>query len=188
MQTKKKWADFATMIPSPHDSNGNRDKPDRPIAADGFWMERALSRAVDAARMGEVPVGAVLVGPEGMLAEAGNSPIRFHDPTAHAEILALRTASASLGNYRLPNTTLYVTLEPCIMCMGALIQARISRLVYGAADPKTGAASSVYAIGRDGRLNHDIEIRGGILADRCGELLRTFFKSRRSGKDPAEPE
>lgn len=131
--------------------------------------------------MGEVPVGAVLIGTEGMLGVAGNSPIRFNDPTAHAEILALRIASAKLHNYRLPNTTLYVTLEPCIMCMGALIQARVSRLVYGATDPKTGAASSVYAIGSDGRLNHGIEVCGGILADRCGELLRTFFKTRRSG-------
>ena len=174
-------ADFAKMIVNPYDRNHHRDKPDRPLPVDEFWMERALSRAQDAALMGEVPVGAVLIGPEGMLAEAGNSPIRFHDPTAHAEILAIRAASASMHNYRLPNTTLYVTLEPCIMCMGALIQARISRLVYGATDPKTGAASSLYTIGSDGRLNHDIEIRGGILADRCGDLLRAFFKTRRAG-------
>ncbi len=150
-------------------------------ARDVFWMERAIAEAVDAATMGEVPVGAVLVGEEGLIAAAGNSPIRMSDPTAHAEILALRQACKAAGNYRLPNTTLYVTLEPCIMCMGALIQARIGRLVFGAADPKTGAAASLYAIGSDNRLNHGIDIRGGILADRCGELLRIFFKNRRNG-------
>ncbi|HBG18688.1 MAG TPA: tRNA adenosine(34) deaminase TadA [Desulfobulbaceae bacterium] len=151
------------------------------VVTDEFWMEQALAQAMDAAKMGEVPVGAVLVGEEGLLAAAGNSPIRLNDPTAHAEILTLRKASEALKNYRLPNTTLYVTLEPCIMCMGALIQARIGRLVYGATDPKTGAAASVYTIGRDGRLNHEIEIHGGILADRCGDLLRAFFKTRRAG-------
>lgn len=150
-------------------------------ATDEYWMEQALVQAAAAAKMGEVPVGAVLIGDEGLLAAAGNSPIRLSDPTAHAEILALRQAAAGRNNYRLPQTTLYVTLEPCVMCMGALIQARIARLVYGAADPKTGAAASVYAIGGDGRLNHGIEIRGGILADRCGELLRAFFKARRTG-------
>ena len=148
---------------------------------DESWMELAIAEAMNAATVGEVPVGAVLIGEDGLLAAAGNSPITLSDPTAHAEILALRRAGKALGNYRLPNTTLYVTLEPCIMCMGALIQARIGRLVYGAADPKAGAAASLYAIGSDNRLNHGIEIRGGILADRCGELLRTFFKNRRSG-------
>lgn len=148
---------------------------------DIVWMEMALAEAMNAANMGEVPVGAVLVGADGLLGAAGNSPIRMSDPTAHAEILALRQASSSRQNYRLPGTTLYVTLEPCIMCMGALIQARIGRLVYGATDAKTGAASSVYTIGSDGRLNHNIEICSGILADRCGELLRTFFRNRRNG-------
>lgn len=186
MQTKSN--DFDKMIPDRNGTNRTEVIQEQQTSADMFWMERALSEARDAARLGEVPVGAVLVGPEGLLASAGNSPIRLHDPTAHAEILAIRAASASLHNYRLPGTTLYVTLEPCIMCMGALIQARIGRLVYGATDPKTGAASSVYTVGSDGRLNHDIEIRGGILADSCGELLRAFFKNRRSGRDPAEPE
>ena len=149
---------------------------------DSYWMEKALLQAENAGRMGEVPVGAVLVGPEGMLAAAGNSPIRLNDPTAHAEILTLRMASAASQNYRLPDTSLYVTLEPCIMCMGALIHARIRRLIFGATDPKTGAACSVYTIGTDGRLNHAIEISGGILADRCGDLLRSFFRQRRETK------
>lgn len=175
------------MIFTTHDMHSGLDVQAKNTSSDEFWMEQAFFQALGAARKGEVPVGAVLVGPEGMLAAAGNSPIGLHDPTAHAEILVLRTASANISNYRLPNTTLYVTLEPCIMCMGALIQARISRLVYGADDPKTGAASSVYTIGSDGRLNHRIEVRGGILADRCGELLRAFFKTRRGGSYPAEP-
>lgn len=168
-------------VARPDGTSGDLDVPQPAASTDEFWMEQALAQAMDAAKMGEVPVGAVLVGEEGLLAAAGNSPIRLNDPTAHAEILALRKASEALKNYRLPNTTLYVTLEPCIMCMGALIQARVGRLVYGATDPKTGAAASVYTIGRDGRLNHDIEIRGGILADRCGDLLRTFFRNRRAG-------
>jgi tRNA(adenine34) deaminase len=149
---------------------------------DEYWMEQALDHAEAAGRHGEVPVGAVLVGADGLLAGAGNSPIRLSDPTAHAEILTLRKAGQRLGNYRLPATTLYVTLEPCIMCMGALVQARVSRLVYGATDPKTGAAASVYAIGNDGRLNHSITICGGILAGRCATLLINFFKDRRADR------
>jgi len=150
-------------------------------ATDEYWMEHALQQAREAAGLGEVPVGAVLVGKDGLLAAAGNSPIRFADPSAHAEILAIRGGAQLLQNYRLPDTTLYVTLEPCIMCMGALIQARISRLVYGAADPKTGAATSLYAIGSDPRLNHTIAVTGGVLADRCGQLLKDFFKEKRGG-------
>lgn len=169
------------IVERPAETSNGRNVLQPAAATDVFWMEQALAQAMDAAKMGEVPVGAVLVGEEGLLAASGNSPIRLNDPTAHAEILALRQASEALKNYRLPNTTLYVTLEPCIMCMGALIQARVGRLVYGATDPKTGAAASVYTIGRDGRLNHDIEICGGILADRCGDLLRTFFKTKRAG-------
>ncbi len=152
------------------------------LPTDEYWMKQALYHAGEAGRHGEVPVGAVLVGVDGLLAGAGNSPIRLFDPTAHAEILALRTAGQQLGNYRLPATTLYVTLEPCIMCMGALVQARVSRLVYGATDPKTGAAASVYAIGSDGRLNHSMTICGGILADRCATLLKNFFKNRRADR------
>lgn len=147
------------------------------------WMRKAIALAGEAGRQGEVPVGAVLIENNIVIAEAHNSPILLHDPTAHAEILAIRRASKELQNYRLPqNTTLYVTLEPCIMCMGALIQARVSRLVYGASDPKTGAASSIYCIGSDGHLNHEIEISSGVLADQCGALLRDFFRERRTAK------
>jgi len=149
---------------------------------DCFWMQEALSCARDAGTQGEVPVGAVLIDKDGVLAAAGNSPIRLHDPTAHAEILAIRHAASHLQNYRTPFTTLYVTLEPCIMCMGALIHARVGRLVYGATDPKTGAASSIYSIGSDDRLNHDIEICSGILADQCGSLLKDFFTNRRANQ------
>ncbi len=146
---------------------------------DEHWMREALLFAEEAASRGEIPVGAVLIDKKGLLAAAGNSPISRHDPTAHAEILVMRRAGKDVQNYRLPGTTLYVTLEPCIMCMGAMIHARIDRLVYGATDPKTGAAASVYTIGTDGCLNHRIEISSGILAERCGALLKAFFKARR---------
>jgi len=145
-------------------------------------MQHALFHAEEAALNGEIPVGAVLIGDSGVIAAAGNSPIRNHDPTAHAEIIVLRNAAAQLQNYRLPGTTLYVTLEPCIMCMGALIHARINRLVYGATDPKTGAATSVYNIGNDGVLNHKVEICGGVFAKKSSDLLKSFFKSRRKEK------
>lgn len=146
-------------------------------------MAQAIALAKEAGLQGEVPVGAVLVVQNTVLAEAYNSPILLHDPTAHAEILAIRRATEKVQNYRLPReTTLYVTLEPCIMCMGALIQARVHRLVYGASDPKTGAASSLYTIGSDSRLNHDIEITSGVLTDQCGSLLRDFFRERRAIK------
>ena len=145
-------------------------------------MQQAILQAKEAALNGEIPVGAVLIGENGLLAAARNGPIRNQDPTAHAEIIALRNAATQLQNYRLPGTTLYVSLEPCIMCMGALIHARIKRLVYGATDPKTGAATSVYSIGSDGFLNHKIEICGGVLAKESSDLLKTFFKSRRKQK------
>jgi tRNA(adenine34) deaminase len=151
-------------------------------AQDEYWMQLALLQAAKAADNGEIPVGAVLIGKEGLLAAAGNSPIRHQDPTAHAEIIVIRSAAALLHNYRLPGTTLYVTLEPCVMCMGALIQARIERLVYGATDPKTGAADSVYFIGNDGCLNHKIQVRGGVLAKQSSILLKAFFKARRKEK------
>ena len=153
---------------------------------DDFWMGRALTQARAAAQRGEVPVGAVLIGAEGVLAEAGNGPIGQHDPTAHAEILVLREGANKRGNYRLSGTTLYVTLEPCLMCMGALLHARVDRLVYGAVDPKSGAADSLYSIGRDGRLNHSLAVTGGVLAAECGELLRTFFQNRRKPRISAE--
>ncbi len=149
---------------------------------DEYWMQQALLQAEKVAKNGEIPVGAVLIDENGMLASGGNNPIGNRDPTAHAEILVIRSAGEILQNYRLPGTTLYVTLEPCIMCMGAILHARIKRLVYGAADPKTGAVDSVYSIGNDGFLNHKIEIRGGVLAEQCSSLLKTFFRSRRKDK------
>ncbi|MDK9707372.1 MAG: tRNA adenosine(34) deaminase TadA [Desulforhopalus sp.] len=150
------------------------------IEIDEQWMALALQQAREAGLWGEVPVGAVLVAGEQLLAAAGNSPISLSDPSAHAEILAIRGAAKRLGNYRLPETTMYVTLEPCIMCMGALIQARVSRLVYGATDPKTGAATSLYTLGNDQRLNHKITVTGGVLAIECAALLKNFFRGRRS--------
>lgn len=151
-------------------------------AMDEHWMELALHHAGEAAQRGEVPVGAVLVGKDGLLAAAGNNPIHLSDPSAHAEMIVIRAAAQLLQNYRLPGTTLYVTLEPCIMCMGALILARIDRLVYGATDPKTGAAQSLYTLGDDRRLNHVLSVTGGILADQCADLLTGFFRARRGGR------
>ncbi len=148
---------------------------------DIYWMQRALLQAHNTAIKGEVPVGAVLISQGELLAEAANQTISNSDPTAHAEILVLRRGAAILQNYRLPGTTLYVTLEPCIMCVGAMIHARISRLVYGTPDPKTGAVSSRYSIGTDGKLNHSILITGSVLAEPCGKVLRDFFRKKRSG-------
>ena len=143
-------------------------------------MARALEMAREAREHGEVPVGAVLVGPGGEeLAASGNAPIASHDATAHAEIRTLREAGRAAGNYRLPGTTMYVTLEPCPMCAGALLQARVSRLVFGAPDPRTGACGSVVDLLRDNRWNHRIEVVGGILAEQCSTLLRAFFAARR---------
>ena len=142
------------------------------------WMEEALRLAADAAAEGEVPVGAVLVRDGTMLGSGCNNPISINDPTAHAEINALRQAAEKVTNYRLGGT-LYVTLEPCLMCMGAIIHSRIERLVFGARDPKTGAAESIYQIGADRRLNHTLNIQGGLLEERCSRLLKDFFKERR---------
>lgn len=143
-------------------------------------MARALAEARAAARRGEVPVGALLVAKGGeVLAAAGNRTIADHDPSAHAEIVVLRQAAAALVNHRLPGTTLYVTLEPCVMCVGALIQARIARLVYGASDPKAGAVASLFQLAADPRLNHRFAVQGGVLAAECGHLLRDFFRQRR---------
>jgi len=143
-------------------------------------MTRALAQARQAQEQGEVPVGAVLVGPEGdVLAECGNAPIASHDTTAHAEIRALREAGRTVGNYRLPDTTMYVTLEPCPMCTGALLQARVARLVFGAPDPRTGACGSVIDLLRENRWNHRIEVAGGVLSEECATLLREFFSVRR---------
>lgn len=143
-------------------------------------MGEALAAAREGLAAGEVPVGAVVVGEGGeILARACNQPITLHDPTAHAEVLALRQAAARVGNYRLPGVGLYVTIEPCIMCVGALIAARVRRLVFGGADPKAGACVSLYRLPEDGRLNHRIEVVGGVREAECRELLQEFFRARR---------
>ncbi len=144
------------------------------------FMQQALFQARLARAQGEVPVGAVVVGRDGgVLGRAHNMPIAANDPTAHAEIVALRRVAESCANYRLPGTTLYVTLEPCAMCLGAMLQARVERLVFGAADPKSGAAGSVVDLTNVPLFNHHIEVVGGVLAAECGALLSDFFKERR---------
>lgn len=147
--------------------------------ADDHWMDQALACAWQAAEQGEVPVGAVLVRDGVMIASGYNRPIGDHDPSAHAEMVALRAAARDSGNYRLPGTTLYVTLEPCAMCAGAIIHARVQRLVFGAADPKAGAVHSVYDLIAQPRLNHRVEWVGGVREQACGEILRNFFRARR---------
>jgi len=142
-------------------------------------MRRALMLARQAEAAGEVPVGAVLVRAGEVIAEGWNHPIGAHDPSAHAEMMALRAAGAKLQNYRLTDTTLYVTLEPCAMCAGAIVHARVARVVFGADDPKAGAAGSVFNLLASEKLNHRAEIVGGVLAHECGELLRRFFQQRR---------
>jgi len=143
-------------------------------------MRQALSEAKQAAREDEVPVGAVIVAQDGtLLAKEHNRTIKLCDPTAHAEILALRKASRTLGNYRLLNTTLYVTIEPCIMCMGALLQARVAKIVFGAKDPKCGGAGSCYNLAADAALNHTIDVQAGLLEDECRSLIQEFFRAKR---------
>ena len=143
-------------------------------------MRQALLEAQQAAREDEVPVGALLVAQDGtMLAKAHNRTITLSDPTAHAEILALREASRTLGNYRLLNTTLYVTIEPCIMCMGALLQARVAKIVFGAKDPKCGGAGSCYNLAADAALNHTIDVQAGLLENECRSLIQEFFRAKR---------
>ena len=146
---------------------------------DEHWMRRALDLASRAAREGEVPVGAVIVRDGVEIGAGANSPIRGSDPTAHAEINAIRTASQAAGNYRLTGTTLYATMEPCVMCAGAIVHARIDRVVYGAADERWGGAGSVFDILGCGRLNHRPAIRGGVLARESAHLLLEFFQARR---------
>jgi len=147
---------------------------------DLFWMQRALELARQAEAGGEVPVGAVLVKEDQVVGEGWNAPIGEHDPTAHAEIRALRSAANRLGNYRLLDTTLYVTLEPCVMCAGAIIHARVKRVVYGATDPKTGAAGSVFNILNSELHNHRVQITSGVLEQECSALLKDFFQARRN--------
>ena len=142
-------------------------------------MRYAVRMAQRAEQQGEVPVGAIVVKDDQCVAEGWNSSIAQHDATAHAEIMALRKAGVALQNYRLVAATLYVTLEPCVMCMGAIIQARIDRLVFGAHDPKAGAVESCYHIGSDALLNHTITIESGILAEECGAILKDFFRGKR---------
>lgn len=147
---------------------------------DERWMREAWMLAEEAQAAGEVPVGALVLSSEGILLSRGqNRVIRDHDPTAHAEIVALRAAGNALGNYRLERSTLYVTLEPCAMCAGAMIHARIGRLVFGAFDPKAGAVGSVLTVLNHPQLNHQVELTGGVLAEECGDLLRRFFQLRR---------
>lgn len=145
-----------------------------------YFMQMAIDQAVAAERIGEVPVGAVLVDDgRQVIAMDHNRTISRCDPSAHAEMNVIRTAARQLNNYRLLSTTLYVTIEPCAMCMGTIIHARIQRLVFGSSDPKWGAAGSLYQLGKDIRLNHQVEIITGICADRCRSLIQEFFRSRR---------
>jgi tRNA(adenine34) deaminase len=156
--------------------------PNDPAASSGIdevYMRRALALAREAARSDEVPVGALVVKDGEIVGEGYNRPISAGDPTAHAEIIALRAAARRLGNYRLTDTTLYVTLEPCIMCAGAIAHARVTRLVFGARDPKTGAAGSVVDIFSSKGVNHDVRVTGDVLAADCGAVLSAFFRARR---------
>ena len=146
---------------------------------DRQFMQKALSQAKLAAVAGEVPVGAVLVRDGQVISTGFNQPITNSDPSAHAEMMALRAAAQSESNYRLPGTTLYVTLEPCTMCAGAMLHARVERVVFGAADPKTGAAGSVLNVFSEKQINHQTQVEGGIMGEECGQVLRDFFKERR---------
>ncbi len=146
---------------------------------DRRWMAHALQLARRAAAAGEVPVGAVIVKDDVLVGEGWNCPIGLNDPTAHAEVQAMRNAATHLANYRLPGTTLYVTLEPCPMCAGAMVHARIARVVFGAPDPRGGAAGTVFNLLQGTPLNHQCEVSGGVLAEECGALLRDFFRERR---------
>lgn len=169
------------------------DKKIERIAPDGlsqseldlFWMKQAYQLALRSEQEGEVPVGAVVVQGNQMISEGWNRPIQMHDPTAHAEIMALRQAGEVAQNYRLVDTTLYVTLEPCPMCASAMVHARVKRLVYGAADLKTGAVDSVFNLVKNTHLNHQLEVVSGVMGDECGNLLSDFFKRRRAEQKKA---
>jgi tRNA(adenine34) deaminase len=145
------------------------------------FMAEALAEARHAETENEVPIGAVAVADGRIVGSGHNRPIALGDPTAHAEILAIRAAASTLKTYRLTGVSIYVTLEPCVMCTGAMLNARIARVVYGARDDKAGALGSVYDIGRDGRLNHRFEVIGGVMESECAELMREFFRARRGG-------
>ncbi|MGJ7536552.1 MULTISPECIES: tRNA adenosine(34) deaminase TadA [unclassified Variovorax] len=159
-----------------------------PAASDAHWMALALAEAQLAAEAGEVPVGAVLVKDGQLIAKGRNTPVAQHDPSAHAEINALRAGATALGNYRLDGCELFVTLEPCAMCSGAMLHSRLARVVYGATDPKTGAAGSVLDLFAEPRLNHHTQVQGGVLAQECAAVLQAFFQQRRSAaRAQAEP-
>lgn len=153
-----------------------------PIHSDEYWMHQALIAAKQAQQLDEVPVGAVLVIDDELIASAGNSPISLNDPTAHAEVLVLRKASEKVQNYRLPRSTLYVTLEPCMMCAGAMLHARVQRLVFGAYDEKTGVAGGCFSWLEDEKHLHKMAVEGGVLHQQCATLLQEFFKIKRQEK------
>ena len=155
------------------------------MSTDYDFMKIALEEAESGYRRGEVPVGAVLVREGNMLAQAHNSPISTNDPSAHAEMIVLRKASEIMGNYRLAGTELYVTIEPCIMCAGAIVHARIERVIFGARDPKCGAVVSLYNILDDKRLNHQVKVTEGVLKEECGEIISRFFREKRVTSAPA---
>lgn len=150
------------------------------VHTDQHWMEQALLLADKASAQGEIPVGAILIKDNKVVGEGWNQSIGLNDPSAHAEMMAIRQGANLLNNYRLPDTTLYVTLEPCSMCAGLLVHSRIKRLVFGAADPKTGAAGSIMNLLVDHRLNHQVEVSGGLLAQECGDKISQFFRMRRA--------
>ena len=155
----------------------------RPTAEDAGFMRQAIAEASLGGSKEEVPVGAVVVLDGKIVGRGHNQPISRKDPTAHAEILAIREAARTIGAYRLPGAILYVTLEPCVMCVGAVVHARIAAIKYGARDEKAGTLGSVYDIGRDGRLNHGIEVTGGLMEDECAAMLRDFFKRIRKAHE-----
>jgi tRNA(adenine34) deaminase len=163
---------MALSVPTTNDQRPTAD-------SDELWMEEALRAAQRALEAGEVPVGAVIVCQGRIVGRGWNRNIADCDPSAHAEIVAMREAGAALGNHRLAECDLFVTIEPCAMCAGAMVHARIKRLIYGADDPKAGAVQSVMQVLNHPQLNHRVEVRSGVLAGRCAELLQTFFKSRR---------
>jgi tRNA(adenine34) deaminase len=150
------------------------------VEPDFFWMSRAIDLARRAGAEGEVPVGAIVVLNNECIGEGWNRPIGAQDPTAHAEIEALRAAARAVGNYRLPGANLYVTVEPCVMCAGAIVHARVAKVIFGARDPKAGAAGSMFSLLQSDRLNHRAEVVEGIAAEECAALLQNFFKARRA--------
>jgi tRNA(adenine34) deaminase len=149
------------------------------LQIDESWMKFALELAQQAQESGEIPVGAIIVQEEQIIGRGCNQPIKYHDPSAHAEMVAMRDAGQNISNYRLIDTTLYVTLEPCVMCTGALMHARVDRVVFGANDPKAGAAGGKFNLLEDPRFNHQINVTGGVLAEECAQILKQFFKSKR---------